>query len=57
MIFAVIALGIAWVLGFSLAMHNLKVLKETKQERLEARRAYKKVKNERLRKFYGLDNK
>ncbi len=54
MIISVIILGIAWILGFSLAMYNLKVLKETKQERLEARKSYKKVKNERLRRFYGL---
>lgn len=52
-----IALIIAWLLGALLAKYNLKVLRENKPERLEARRAYKKLKNERLRKFYGLDKK
>jgi hypothetical protein len=42
------------ILGISLARHNLKVLRETKEERLEARRRYKKIKNERLRKALGI---
>lgn len=54
MIIAIGSIILLWLLGVSLAMYNLKVLKETKQERLEQRRAYKKEKNERLRKFYGL---
>lgn len=41
-------------MGLLLARHNLKVLKETKQERLEARRAFKKKKNQALAKYYGI---
>lgn len=41
-------------MGASLAMHNLKVLKETKQQRLEERRAFKKKKNRALARFYGI---
>lgn len=51
---AIGSLALLWLAGFALAMGNLQVLKATKQERLEARRAEKKIKNERLRKFYGL---
>lgn len=47
----------AWLMGVALARHNLKVLKETKPQRLEARRKYKKKKNEALRKLYGLDKR
>lgn len=50
-------LFITIILGISLARHNLKVLRETKQERLEARRRYKKIKNERLRIALGLPKK
>jgi len=57
MFLAIGSIAILWVMGFILAMANLKVLRETKQERLEVRKAYKKEKNERLRKFYGLDKK
>lgn len=51
---AIGSLAVLWLMGFTLAMGNLQVLKATKQERLEARRAEKKIKNERLRRFYGL---
>lgn len=57
MILAISSIALLWLLGLSLAMYNLKVLKATKRERLEQRRAYKKIKNERLRKMYGLDKK
>ena len=52
-----IAIGsivICCILGISLAHFNLKLLAATKQERLEARRAYKKEYNKRLAKFYGI---
>jgi hypothetical protein len=39
------------VFGLWLASYNLKVLRETKEERLRIRRAYKKAKNERLKRF------
>lgn len=54
---AIGSLAVLWLMGFALAMGNLQVLRATKQERLEARRAEKKIKNDRLRRFYGLDNK
>lgn len=44
------------VLGISLAISNCNNA-ERVQANLEARRAYKKYKNERLRRFYGLDKK
>lgn len=46
----------AIVLGLSLAWANVHDEKRI-QFNLEARRAYKKEKNERLRRFYGLDKK
>ena len=46
------------IIGMTLLMrYNLRILRETKQERLEVRRAYKKKRNEQLRRFYGLDKK
>lgn len=42
------------VLGLFLAKHNLKVLRETKQIRIAQRRAFKKIKNERLRIALGI---
>lgn len=50
----VIVLLIAWVLGFSFALYNLKQLQKTRPERVAARAAYKKIKNEQLMKFYGI---
>jgi len=47
----------AFILYTWLTWTNLQNLIATKQERLEARRAYKKIKNEKLRRFYGLDKK
>lgn len=55
--FGPLFLFLAWLMGVALARRNLRVLRETKQERLEARRAFKKKKNEALRKYYGLDKK
>lgn len=37
-----------------LMFHNLKILRETKEERIAARRAEKRIKNERLRKAFKL---
>jgi hypothetical protein len=54
---AIGSLVVLWLAGFAFAMGNLQVLKATKQERLEMRRAEKKIKNDRLRRFYGLDKK
>lgn len=57
---AFVAIGsmiLLWILGALFAHSNLKMLIKTKPERLAERRAYKKIKNERLRKFYGLDKK
>jgi len=48
------ALVLGWIMGLLLARHNLKILRETKQERLEARRAFKKKKNRALAKYYGI---
>lgn len=45
---------LAWIGYILLSNYNLDVLIETKQERLEARRAYKKIKNDKLRKMFGL---
>jgi hypothetical protein len=47
-------LALAIIFGIALTNHNLKMLRENKQERLEARRAYKKRKNRALAKFYGI---
>lgn len=55
--FAVGSLVFFICLGLAFAQYNLYLLRLTKQERLEARRAEKKIKNEQLRKFYGLDKK
>ncbi len=46
----------AIILGLSLAYTNANDT-ERQERNLEARRAYKKEKNERLRRFYGLDKK
>lgn len=44
----------AIIFGIMLSKFNLKILKETKQIRLEQRRAFKKIKNERLRIALGI---
>lgn len=42
------------VLGISLTIYNLKILRDTKEQRVATRRAEKKLKNARLKKFYNL---
>jgi len=44
----------AIVLGLSLAWHNARDTKR-QEANLEARRAYKREKNRRLARFYGID--
>lgn len=56
---AVIGIGslvLAVLLGLWLAYQNHKELERTREERVAARRAYKKIKNEKMRIFYGLKN-
>lgn len=53
--FSIGALLLAISLGLILARHNLKILHETKDERMEERRKYKIKKNQALAKFYGID--
>lgn len=52
MILAILCILITYVLGLWLAINNLK---RDKSGEIEARRKYKKLKNARLKKFYGLD--
>lgn len=47
---------IAVIYGLRLARYNLIEREKTKDARIAARRAYKKMKNERLKKMLGLDN-
>lgn len=53
-IIAISCIGITYFIGLNIAFKNLKMLKETKPQRVAARRAYKKVKNERLRIALGI---
>jgi len=55
---AIIAIGClasAWALGAYLARKNLKELTRTRPERVAARRRFKRVKNMKLARFYGID--
>ena len=38
MIIAMVSVGLAWVLGFTLAMQNLKVIKENNERKFGAKR-------------------
>lgn len=51
---AITCIVLTIILGIRLSLYNLKILRETRQERLIARRAFKKAYNERLRIFYGI---
>ena len=52
---AVGCLVLAYLLGLSLAIQNLKMLAKTRPERVAARRRYKRIKNIKLARFYGID--
>lgn len=54
MIIAMGSLALAYVLGISLAVYNLKVSREGKAERMAAYRIYKKEKNIKLAKALGV---
>lgn len=47
-------LVVGHILLTSMMLHNIKTSYEEHDQRVEARRQFKKVKNEKLRLFYGL---
>ncbi len=53
MVIALSCLGVAIILGISVAVHNVRDTARIERN-LEARREFKKEKNRRLAKFYGI---
>jgi hypothetical protein len=47
-------LVLAIVLGIRLAIRNHKELQRTREQRVAARREYKKVKNQKMKVFFGI---